>query len=137
MLKLASKWLHHKLLPIFLEQPHHLPNSLTLIKLLHETLVPPGSLLFTFDMESLYPNISTTFGLITLEHFITGHFSPMVVQFIIKFANTMLTCQYLEFNGVFYKQKRATAMGSNFAMVYACLSLCYLELQCFDRLSNL
>lgn len=137
MLEPASKWLHHKLLPILLEQPHHLPDSLALIKMLHETPVPPDSLLFTFDVESLYPSIPTTFGLVALEHFITGYFSPGVVQFILELANTVLTCHFLEFNGNFARQKRGTAMGSNFVVVYGCLSLCYLELQCFDRLPNL
>eukprot|EP01018_Ginkgo_biloba_P011617 Gb_40217 [translate_table: standard] len=118
MFEPASKWLHHILLPVLLAQPNHLLDSITLIKELKSLKVPQDTILFTFDVESLYPSIPTTTSLIALEFFIKGLFSDCAADFILKLANLVLTQHYLEFNGKFYRHKQGTTMGSNFAMRY-------------------
>ena len=42
-------------------------------------------------------------------------------------ASLTLHQHYLTFNGGCWQQMRGTTMGSNFAVVYACLCLCFVE----------
>ena len=66
MLEPLSKFMHHKLLSIVLEQPNHLPDSLHILQAIETKRFPTDSLLVTFDVESLYPNIPTQEGLLSL-----------------------------------------------------------------------
>ena len=78
-------------------------------------------------MESLYPSIPIQEGLTALQACIQGSFSPTMVNLIMRLASLVLQFHFLEFDGSFWKQVKGTAMGSNFAVVYACLFLCHLE----------
>jgi hypothetical protein len=55
----AFIWLHNKLFPVLAEQPQHLQDSLTLIRDLETLQFSDKIILFTFDVESLYPSIPT------------------------------------------------------------------------------
>lgn len=134
MLEPVSKFLHCLLLPILLEQKNHLPDSVTLLRDLQELKLPHDCFLFTFDVESLYPSIPISAGLLALRSMVTDfiyahNFDPLLIDLISTLAELVLTHHFLEFDGAFYKQVRGTAMGSNFAVVYACLFLCHLEKQ--------
>ncbi|XP_059072357.1 uncharacterized protein LOC131873564, partial [Cryptomeria japonica] len=138
MLEPASKFLHLLLFPILLQQQSHLPDSLSLLRDLDRKPFPPGCILFTFDVESLYPSIPTTDGLIALREMVTEYFQVQnfnlgLVDLIMELAELVLREHYIEFDGIFYKQLRGTAMGSNFAVVYACLFLCHLEKRLFSQ----
>ena len=61
--KHASIWLHYELYHIFIKQNNHLVDSLTILREISELEVPTHSILFTFDLESLYPSIPTELGL--------------------------------------------------------------------------
>lgn len=130
----ASKWLHYKLFPILLRQKQHLKDSLTLLRDISELKFPPNVILFTFDVESLYPSIPTDEGLYALKHMIRDDFSSGELRFIMALATLILKNHYLEFNNGYWLQIRGTAMGSNFAVVYACLFLCFLENKQFSAL---
>lgn len=123
----TSKWLHHQLLPILLQQPQYLKDSHTLIQSLENLHTPSNSFLFTFDVESLYPSIPPKIGLQALRSLITPHFSPSKTNLIYTLSALVLEYHYLTFDGVVYQQIKGTAMGSNFSVVYACLFLVYLE----------
>lgn len=131
MLEPLSKYLHFKLLDTLLAQPNHLPDSLSLLQAIESERFPPDCILVTFDVESLYPSIPIQEGLLALRDMLlqcTVHsFSPEEVDFLVSAAELVLRWHFLEFNGSFYRQIRGTAMGSNFAVVYACLFLCHLE----------
>lgn len=137
MLEPLSKFLHYKLLPTLLVQPNHLPDSLSLLQDVESKRFAPDSFLVTFDVESLYPSIPTQEGLHALrdmvEHSTADFFTPEDVDFIVSAAELVLKWHFLQFDGSFYRQIRGTAMGSNFAVVYACLFLCHLEQEVFRR----
>ena len=123
----TSIWLHHKLYPILQSQKQHLRDSLSLIRDIETLQLPPDTWLFTFDVESLYPSIPTAEGLDALRNMIKDHFSSGEVHLIMNLAALTLQQHFLEFDGRFWQQIKGTAMGSNFAVVYACLFLCFLE----------
>jgi hypothetical protein len=78
-------------------------------------------------VESLYPSIPTKEGLEALKEMIKGKFDTAELNLIMTLAGLVLEHHYLEFNGKYWRQVQGTAMGSNFAVVYACLFLCFLE----------
>ncbi|XP_057832304.2 uncharacterized protein LOC131042973 [Cryptomeria japonica] len=136
ILEPASQLLHHLLFPILLEQKSHLSDSRTLLRDLGSLHLPTSCILFTFDVESLYPSIPTPAGLAALEEMVSDYFrensfDSRLVDLIVRLATLVLTFHYLDFDGFTYKQVRGTAMGSNFAVVYACLFLCHLENRLF------
>ncbi|XP_024523476.1 uncharacterized protein LOC112343723 [Selaginella moellendorffii] len=123
-----AKWLHRQLFGILLQQETFLMDSHTLLHDLHKQQLPKDCLLFTFDVESLYPSISTREGLYRLHKFVYRNFGDsMQARFIMAAAGLILEHNYVEFDGSYFLQIRGTAMGSNFAVVYACLFLCSLE----------
>lgn len=123
--KHASIWLHHQLHPILLKQKNHLVDSLTILREISKLEVLVNSILFTFDVESLYPSIPTDLGLHALEGMIHKEFTPSKRKLILSLALLVLNHHYLAFNGVFWHQIRGTAMGSNFVVLYACSSVCF------------
>ncbi|XP_057836802.2 uncharacterized protein LOC131047025 [Cryptomeria japonica] len=141
ILEPASRVLHHLLLPILLQQPNHLTDSLSLLRELKHRRLPHDCWLFTFDVESLYPSIPTSAGLFALKTLVSKFFAPrginqQLVDMICSLAKVVLQFHFLEFDGVFYKQIRGTAMGSNFAVAYACLFLCHLEEVLFSSMDS-
>ncbi|XP_059063837.1 uncharacterized protein LOC131856286 [Cryptomeria japonica] len=128
----VSKFLHFMLLPILLAQPNHLADSLSLLQDLRSLSFPRDCFLFSFDVESLYPSIPTALGLTALKEMLSLYFAEhklnlSLIPLIMRLAELVLHYHFLEFDGLIYKQIRGTAMGSNFAVVYACLFLCHLE----------
>ena len=123
----TSKWLHHQLLPILLKQNQYLRDSHSLIQTLENLTVPPNSLIFTFDIETLYPSIPPKLGLIALKNLIAPHFSRQKANLIYALSALTLEYHFLKFDNQTYQQIKGTAMGSNFSVVYACLFLSYLE----------
>jgi hypothetical protein len=123
----ASKWLHHILHPILLERKQHLKDSLSLIRELSKLSLPKTGLLFTFDIASLYPSIPTTEGLTALHNAVSPYFPVHRTKVILAVAELILRNNYLSFNNSIWLQIKGTAMGSNFAVVYACLFLAELE----------
>ena len=123
----TSKWLHHQLLPILLQQKQYLRDSFSLVQSLENLTTPPNSFIFSFDVESLYPSIPPKLGLLALKHLITPHFSKQKANLIYTLSALTLEYHFLKFNNQIYQQIKGTAMGSNFSVVYACLFLSYLE----------
>ena len=123
----TSKWLHQKLYPLLISQPQHLTDSLSLIKDLTTLKLPPKILLFTFDIESLYPSIPTKQGLEALNNMLLNSYPKRLANCIYRLSALTLEYHFLQFNGQVYQQIQGTAMGSNFSVAYACLFLCYLE----------
>ena len=123
----TSKWLHHQLLPILLQQKQYLRDSFSLVQTLENITPPPNSFIFTFDVESLYPSIPPKLGLLALKHLIAPHFSKQKANLIYTLSALTLEYHFLSFNNQTYQQIKGTAMGSNFSVVYACLFLSFLE----------
>eukprot|EP01018_Ginkgo_biloba_P006920 Gb_02531 [translate_table: standard] len=71
-----------------------------------------------------------------VEEYVTkeGSFSNCYIDMIMQFTELILIEHYLKFNNVYYKQIQGTAMGSNFAVVYACIFLCHLKRKVAEKI---
>lgn len=99
-------WLHEQLLPVLQVQATDLPDSTSLIRAYQTKQFPVSCLLFSFDVESLYPSIPIDLGLRFLRECIlaSGLILNPMVDLIMDAAALILNNNYLEFDGVFYKQ---------------------------------
>ncbi len=87
--------------------------------------------LYSFDVVSLYTNISHELGLEALSYWydkLKIHIPERFThQFIMEACSFVLKNNYFQFNDEFWHQLIGTAMGTKCAPSYACLSVGYLE----------
>lgn len=88
-------------------------------------------ILTSFDVESLYSNISHELGLKSIEFWVENHLDVIHTRFtknfIISATEFILKNNTFFFNDKFFRQIKGTAMGTKFAPVYATLVLGYVE----------
>ena len=95
------------------------------------------------DIRSLYTNISHDLGLKALHFWIIklNNVLPLLsrfpVNFIMEGMFIVLCFNYFYINFSFYQQLLGTAMGTPAAVVYANLTVAYIESKMFDRLPEL
>ena len=94
-------------------------------------IVPQNTLLVSFDVISLYTNISHDLGIKAINSWLTKY--PELIherfskEFILESIKIILENNNFYFNVKVYTQVRGTAMGTKFAPTYATLVLAYLE----------
>ena len=94
-------------------------------------IVPHNTLLVSFDIVSLYTNISHDLGIKAINSWLTKY--PELIherfskEFILESIKIILENNNFYFNDKMYTQVRGTAMGTKFAPTYATLVLAYLE----------
>ena len=88
----------------------------------------------------MYPSINIEDGQALLRHAITykcNLFTEHEINFIMDLANWVLTNNYFEFGiNNFYHQIKGTAMGTPFAVTFACIYMSILEIEVFSQLST-
>ena len=94
-------------------------------------------ILTTFDVESLYSNISHDLGLKAVEYWMDKVGEKLIQQrfpksFILESLDFILKNNTFQFNDTFYRQTKGTAMGTKVAPVYATLVLGYIEEQLYE-----
>ena len=85
----------------------------------------------TFDVVSLYTNITHELGLKSLKYWLEKYpleSDKFSKEFILEAANLVLTNNSFEFDSKHYIQIKGTAMGTKMAPVYANLVLGYIEI---------
>ena len=98
-------------------------------------IVPQNTLLVSFDIVSLYTNISHDLGIEAINSWLTKY--PELIherfskEFILESIKIILENNNFYFNDKMYTQVRGTAMGTKFAPTYATLVLAYLEEKLF------
>ena len=103
-------------------------------------IVPEKATLVSFDVTSLYTNISHDLGLEAIQFWLEKH--PELIhkrftkEFIMEGIKTIIENNNFMFDGCFYNQIRGTAMGTKFAPTYATLVLAYLEEKLYTRLED-
>ena len=125
-----SKILDDMLQPFLKKTPAYLADSADLLRDLRKTTVPEDCLLFTADVESLYPSIPTPEGIDIVMKYLyeCPRFSDLKVPpFLREALLLVLTNNYTEFNDDFFLQLSGTAMGTPVAVCYASLFLAALE----------
>ena len=92
---------------------------------------PQNTLLVSFDIVSLYTNISHDLGIEAINNWLTKYqeliHERFSKEFILESIKIILENNNFYFNDKMYTQVRGTAMGTKFAPTYATLVLAYLE----------
>ena len=134
-----SNFLDTLLKPITKQIKSHLKDTTDFLRKLPGT-TKNNTLLVTFDIESLYSNINHELGLEALEFWlnkypnaIPSRFSKEFIQDSMKF---ILNHNTFEFNNLFFRQIRGTAMGTKVAPTYATLTIGFLEEKLYERVSE-
>ena len=102
-----------------------------------------GTVLGVADIKSLYTNISHDLGLKALAFWIEKLKDKIPIlkrfskQFIIEGMSLILENNYFHINNLFIHQVKGTAMGTHAAVVFANLSVAFLEVKLFIRLSEI
>ena len=91
-------------------------------------LLPPGTLLVTLDVSSLYTNIPHEEGITACEKFLNlrDHLVPSTAD-LCHLIRLILTMNSFSFNGNYYLQIHGTAMGTRMAPSFANLFMGKLE----------
>ena len=124
----ASVLLDIKLQPYLSQILTYIQSSTDIILKLHSTTFPIDCSFLVADIESLYPSIPIKEGLLKLQQFLQRHYHVTKdTQLILSLAEWVLTNNMLTFNGEYYIQITGTAMGTPFAVAFACIYLAELE----------
>lgn len=102
--------------------------------------IPKETILATFDVESLYSNISHSLGIDAINFWIENfpeelpeRFSK---EFVIDSLRFILENNTFQFNDVFFRQRKGTAMGTKVAPTYATLTIGYLERKLYKQIAS-
>ena len=138
----ASVYLDRVLQPVMKYFKSYIKNSIDLIISL-QTLntLSKDCCLLTADVENMYPSIDIDDGLKVLrkalfkykndnKNFKNNFISNEEIKFIIDLAEWILKNNYFEFGlKTFFRQLKSTAMGTPFAVTFACIYLSMMEIE--------
>ena len=124
----ASKFLDIVLQPIMKNIKSFINNSSELVCKLESIAFSPNCYLVEADVENLYPSIVIEDGLKSLHKALTYHnWEVSNIEFIVELAHWVLANNYIQFGDRYYLQKIGTAMGTPFAVTFACIHLAIIE----------
>jgi hypothetical protein len=99
--------------------------------------------LLTADVENLYPSIEITDGLLAIKNFLNTfqntnslELNKQDIECILECATFIIQNNYLEFGNSIWKQIKGTAMGTPFAVTYACIYMHEFEQTLFKKMLN-
>lgn len=92
-------------------------------------MLPPDTLLVTWNVRSLYTNIPHDDGMKACEYYLHhNEYQDNKVETVMKFAELVLMCNNLSFKGNHYVQQTGTAVGTKMVPTYANLYMGHLEI---------
>jgi len=131
----ASKYLDIVLQPIMKSIKSFIYNSGELVCKLETLEFPENCLLLEADVENLYPSINIEDGLNSLRLALIQHnWNGDDTEFVIELARWVLTNNYIQFGDRLYLQLTGTAMGTPFAVTFACIHLAIVETESLEIL---
>ena len=127
-----SEWVDDQLQPLVKELPSYVKDDNDFLQKINEInmqhTLPPGTILATWDVKSLYTNIPQEGGIEGCRHFLRSEGRAInVVEIILKFVGLILNCNIFRFGDAHFLQKSGTAMGTKMAPSYANLFMGYVE----------
>ena len=133
-----SQWVDDQLQPLVKELPSYVKDDNDFLRKVqtinNEHDLPPGTILATWDVKSLYTNIPTEGGLEGCKYFLTTNGRSInVINIVLKFIGLILNCNIFRFGNAHYLQKCGTAMGTKMAPSYANLFMGYVEKDLLER----
>lgn len=116
----TAEYIDHFLNPLSVRHPTYIKDTYHFIDIVKNLKIPPNSLLFTLDIDSLYTNIDTTAGLTAVKKVFQKYPNKRRPdKELLQLLEINLTKNDFEFDGEFYLQVKGTAMGKKFAPAYA------------------
>ena len=109
----------HFLVPIVQTQSTYIQDTRDFISKIEALNLPPGAILITYDVTSMYTNIEFDEILSAVRvAYENAHNSPSEIPYpetsdLVFLINTILENNYFEFNGKYYKQIIGVSMGSS------------------------
>ena len=104
-------------------------------------IVPENTILASFDVTSLYTNITHELGVHSIKFWLNKHPESLHPrfnkQFVIDSITLILTNNSFTFDGKIFLQKKGTAMGTKMAPSYATLVLGFLEQSLYGRVTDI
>ena len=103
--------------------------------------VAPHTILASFDTEALYSNIPHDLGLEAVKYWLEKF--PEIKKhkfsnnFILEAIKLILENNRFCLNNKFYKQIKGTAMGTKFAPIYATLTIRYIEVKLYEKVTEI
>lgn len=133
-----SQYVDHFLKRISPTIPSYLKDTQDfIIRLRKVPPLPPGSILATVDVTSLYTNIPHAEGIGAAKHYLNTREDKTPHTFVLlKLIHFILTMNVIKFNDNVYLQTQGTAMGTKMAPNYAILFMARLE-EAFLNTQNL
>ena len=133
-----SKWVDDQLQPLVRKLPSYLKDDNHFLRKINEInnseTLPADTLLVTWDVKSLYTNITHENGMRACEHYMrVNNYDEYKRTTVLDFIKLVLTCNNLTFQGSHYIQQTGTAMGTRMAPTYANLYMGLLEEQLLDQ----
>jgi hypothetical protein len=116
----VSGYIDHFLQPIAQNHFSFLKNSNDFVSLIKNSPIKDESIFVTADIESLYTNIDTAFGITKIkEAFDRNKDENRPDELILKLLHICLTKNDFTFDNKIFLQTQGTAMGKRFAPSYA------------------
>ena len=133
-----SEWVDEQLQPIVKELPSYVKDDNDFLRKIDQInkdhTLPPGTILATWDVKSLYTNIPQEGGIEGCRYFLQSRGRSInVIEIILKFVGLILNCNIFRFGNCHYLQKSGTAMGTKMAPSYANLFMGYVEQDLLSR----
>ena len=124
-----SRYVDHYIQPLVAELPSYVRDTTDFLnKLQRLPPLPPGSLLVTLDVSSLYTNIPHDEGIAACEEALNSrNTQDPPTPDLCNLIRLILTKNSFTFNGDYYLQQHGTAMGTRMAPSYANLFMGRLE----------
>ena len=124
-----SAFLDHHLQPLAKKVRSYVKDTNDFLqKLANIGNIPQDAILCTIDVVGLYPSIPHDEGLEALRTALNSRENQSVsTDTLVELADLVLSNNFFEFNGDFFKQIRGTAIGTKCAPSYAILFLAALE----------
>ena len=124
-----SEYVDYHLQPLVAKTPSYLKDTTDFLqKLSTLTDLPPGCILVTLDVSSLYTNIPHDEGMAACKKALQTRPSPAPpTQYLTQMIEQILTMNSFSFNNECYLQTQGTAMGTRMAPSYANLFMAELE----------
>lgn len=120
--------------PLSTRHPSYIKDTYDFVEKVKSLIVPPKTILFSLDVDSLYTNIETPLGLQAIRHcFQTYPDETRPDDALLKLLELSLTKNDFEFGGKHFLQIKGTAMGKKFAPAYANIYMAQWEETVFPK----
>ncbi|XP_024120271.1 uncharacterized protein LOC112141375, partial [Oryzias melastigma] len=116
----TAEFIDHYLNPLSTRHDSYIKDTYDFVNKIKQLIIPPDSILFTMDIDSLYTNIDIEEGIQAVKRiFLKYPDSKRPDKELLQLLEINLKRNDFQFHDDFYLQIKGTAMGKKFAPAYA------------------